>query len=142
MNQFGHLDVYTESFKEEMKLMLYGLGDDRDHSEETCALLDRVVQSQVAELIKLANGVAELQQSNEITHEAFLFLMLNNKTKLLRLLNCFHMKMQKATYQRDLDEEQAVHENESSKKMRMCKEFIASMDCTGELQVFIICFYD
>merc|ERR1719320_993796 len=107
MNQFGHMDVYTESFKEEMKLMLYGLGDDRHHSDETCLLLDRVVQSQVAQLIKLANGVAALQQSNEITHEAFLFLMLNNKTKLLRLLNCFHVKMQKGIYQRDIDEDQA-----------------------------------
>ena len=137
MNQFGNYDIYTETFKEEMKLMLYGLGDDKNHSEETCELLDHVVQSQISQLMKLANGIAELQESNEITHENFLYLMLNNKTKLLRLLNCFFVKAQKNIHTKDLDGEEANVENESDRKLRICENFIKSMDCTGELQSVI-----
>ncbi|GAB1608781.1 initiation SPT3 homolog isoform X1 [Argonauta hians] len=131
-------------FTIEIQQMMHGFGDCRKPLQESAALLQEIVHSQMLFLLYQASEVAAKRNGRFISLEDFLFLLRKDKVKLHRLLRYMKMKDLKSASLRgtgfdDDEQSDALLEKpgqpSQKKRLKMCYDFIASFDQTGELLV-------
>ncbi|XP_071112507.1 transcription initiation protein SPT3 homolog [Haliotis cracherodii] len=129
----------TNWFTSEIQQMMHGFGDCRRPLHDTAVLVEEIVHAQMASLMMQASDVAASRSSRFIAMEDFLFLLRKDKIKLRRLLKYMEVKDLKTSTLRSggfEDEETADSADKSQpvrKRRRICYDFLASIDNTGEL---------
>ncbi|XP_077540358.1 transcription initiation protein SPT3 homolog isoform X3 [Haemaphysalis longicornis] len=152
---------------EEIQGMMHGFGDCRRPLQESVRLVADIVKQQLKSLFHQAAAVASLRGSKCLGVEDVLFLLRKDKVKLGRLIRYLeHKSLQGYVFSRlPMDEDDVpsaplvspeAGEGPSSssadpnsagsprfKRTKICRDFIASIDQTGELaSVFTDSFLD
>lgn len=130
----------THWFTTEIQQMMHGFGDCRKPLHESAVLLEEIVHSQMVSLLYQASEVATKRNGRFISLEDFLFLLRKDKVKLRRLLRYMELKDLKTSVLRGLDDEETAEtaaekqaQPPQKKRRKLCYDFIASFDQTGEL---------
>ncbi|XP_069831977.1 transcription initiation protein SPT3 homolog isoform X2 [Dendropsophus ebraccatus] len=125
------------SFVPELQSMMFSLGDARRPLQETAALVEDIVHTQLINLLQQAAEVSQMRGARVISSEDILFLMRRDKKKLKRLLKYmvfrdYKSKVLKGIEEDDLEEKLAPN-NTVNKRQKLAQDFLNSIDQTGEL---------
>lgn len=125
------------SFVPELQSMMFSLGDARRPLQETAALVEDIVHTQLINLLQQAADVSQMRGARVISAEDLLFLMRRDKKKLKRLLKYmvfrdYKSKLLKGIEEEDLEEKLAANNN-ANKRQKLAQDFLNSIDQTGEL---------
>jgi len=126
------------TYKHEIRQLLHAFGDVVDPLPETVNLINKILYSQISDLIVAASKVAKMRNSTTIGQEELIYLLRNNKVKLRRMMNHLYLKAIKSNIDADIDPNKtSTSTNQSAEtenlKFRRCKHFLESIDDTGEL---------
>ncbi|XP_072246663.1 transcription initiation protein SPT3 homolog [Leuresthes tenuis] len=127
------------SFIPELQSMMFALGDARRPLQETAALVEDVVHTQLITMLQHACEGAALRGSRVISAEDILFLMRRDKRKMGRLLKYLQFRDYKSKLLKSLEDEDPQQEPGSSlaggnqRRQRLAQDFLVWMDQTGEL---------
>ncbi|KAL8614661.1 hypothetical protein ACOMHN_051113 [Nucella lapillus] len=118
----------------------YGFGDCRRTLYESAVLVEEIVHQQMGSLLVQASDIAVQRGSRFVGLEEMLFLLRKDKVKLRRLLRYLELKDLKVATLKGvaLDEEDSMEMGDvkpqiMKRRRRMCYDFLASIDNTGEL---------
>ncbi|KAK7474800.1 hypothetical protein BaRGS_00033981 [Batillaria attramentaria] len=116
----------------------YGFGDCRRSLHESAVLVEEIVHQQMASLLCQASDVAMTRGSRFVGLEDILFLLRKDKVKLRRLLRYLDLKdFKMAALKGALPEEEEgevdVKPQIMKRRRKVCYDFLASIDQTGEL---------
>ncbi|KAM9726208.1 transcription initiation protein SPT3 homolog isoform 1-T3 [Menidia menidia] len=123
------------SFIPELQSMMFALGDARRPLQETAALVEDIVHTQLITMLHQACEGAALRGSRVISAEDILFLMRRDKRKMARLLKYLQFRDYKSKLLKSLEDEDPQVEPGSSgqRRQRLLQDFLSWMDQTGEL---------
>ncbi|XP_069831978.1 transcription initiation protein SPT3 homolog isoform X3 [Dendropsophus ebraccatus] len=137
------------SFVPELQSMMFSLGDARRPLQETAALVEDIVHTQLINLLQQAAEVSQMRGARVISSEDILFLMRRDKKKLKRLLKYmvfrdYKSKVLKGIEEDDLEvteycrsqrdrNEKLAPNNTVNKRQKLAQDFLNSIDQTGEL---------
>ncbi|XP_017283627.1 transcription initiation protein SPT3 homolog isoform X1 [Kryptolebias marmoratus] len=127
------------SFIPELQSMMFALGDARRPLQETAALVEDVVHTQLINMLHQACEGAALRGSRVISAEDILFLMRRDKRKLARLIKYLQFRDYKSKLLKTLEDEDVQQEpggaaaGGNQRRQRLAQDFLAWMDQTGEL---------
>ncbi|XP_061602137.1 transcription initiation protein SPT3 homolog isoform X2 [Cololabis saira] len=131
------------SFIPELQSMMFALGDARRPLQETAALVEDIVHTQLITMLHQACEGAMLRGSRVISAEDILFLMRKDKGKMARLLKYLQFRDYKSRLMKNLDDEDAQQEpaggagtaaaGGAQRRQRLAQDFLLWMDQTGEL---------
>ncbi|XP_077469773.1 transcription initiation protein SPT3 homolog isoform X2 [Stigmatopora argus] len=130
------------SFIPEIQGMMFSLGDARRPLQETAALVEDIVHTQLITMLHQASEGATLRGSRVIAVEDILFLMRRDKRKLSRLLKYLQFRDYKSKLLKSLeDEDEGGQEQGSSgaagggvqRRQRLAQDHLLLLDHTGEL---------
>ncbi|XP_039605380.1 transcription initiation protein SPT3 homolog isoform X2 [Polypterus senegalus] len=127
----------SASFVPELQTMLFALGDVRRPLQETAALVEDIVHSQLIHLLQQAADISQLRGARVISAEDILFLMRKDKKKLRRLLKYMAFRDYKSKIVKSIDEEEPIETDKFScsnvnKRQKLAQDFLSSIDQTGE----------
>ncbi|XP_074603008.1 transcription initiation protein Spt3 [Brevipalpus obovatus] len=144
-------DAVMSLFTSEIQSIMHGFGDCPRPMLESACLVEEIVHREMVELLQQAAIVAAKRNVRSIGLEDILFLMRKDKVKLARLIRYLVVKDFKAgasSIEEEVDGSatisSALSESKTmSKRKKLCYEFLASIDQTGELlAVFDEDFFD
>ncbi|XP_072292725.1 transcription initiation protein SPT3 homolog isoform X2 [Eucyclogobius newberryi] len=122
------------SFIPELQSMMFALGDARRPLQETAALMEDIVHSQLITLLHLASEAATLRGSRVISAEDIIFVMRRDKGKVARLLKYLQFRDYKSKLLKTLeDEEPQLESGGAQRRQRLAQDYLQWMDQTGEL---------
>uniref|UniRef100_A0A3Q4GPG0 SPT3 homolog, SAGA and STAGA complex component n=1 Tax=Neolamprologus brichardi TaxID=32507 RepID=A0A3Q4GPG0_NEOBR len=125
------------NFIPELQSMMFALGDARRPLQETAALVEDIVHTQLITMLHQACEGAALRGSRVISPEDILFLMRRDKRKLARLLKYLQFRDYKSKILKTLDDEDTQAESgpagANQRRQRLAQDFLVWMDQTGEL---------
>ncbi|XP_054874862.1 transcription initiation protein SPT3 homolog isoform X1 [Amphiprion ocellaris] len=140
--------VSRTSFIPELQSMMFALGDARRPLQETAALVEDVVHTQLITMLHQACEGAALRGSRVISAEDILFLMRRDKRKVARLLKYLQFRDYKSKLLKTLEDEDTPQEQDrwaasgaaggavaggNQRRQRLAQDFLVWMDQTGEL---------
>ncbi|XP_005922538.1 transcription initiation protein SPT3 homolog isoform X1 [Maylandia zebra] len=125
------------NFIPELQSMMFALGDARRPLQETAALVEDIVHTQLITMLHQACEGAALRGSRVISPEDILFLMRRDKRKLARLLKYLQFRDYKSKILKTLEDEDTQAESgpagANQRRQRLAQDFLVWMDQTGEL---------
>ena len=138
------------NFVQEIKMMMYTFGDYHEPLTESAQLIEEIVYQQMTLLLHLACEVAVERDAKLIGLEDVIFLMRRDKSKLARLIKALKVSDSKNEAKgwlkqglEDDDIETTVcsidemtnetQEKLQTKRVKLCYDFISSIDSTGSL---------
>uniref|UniRef100_A0A3Q2VTM6 SPT3 homolog, SAGA and STAGA complex component n=2 Tax=Haplochromini TaxID=319058 RepID=A0A3Q2VTM6_HAPBU len=122
------------NFIPELQSMMFALGDARRPLQETAALVEDIVHTQLITMLHQACEGAALRGSRVISPEDILFLMRRDKRKLARLLKYLQFRDYKSKILKTLEDEDTQAESGiHRRRQRLAQDFLVWMDQTGEL---------
>ncbi|XP_059487305.1 transcription initiation protein SPT3 homolog [Neocloeon triangulifer] len=124
-------------FETEIQRMMYASGDSRSPLLETAHLIEEVVHKQMVLLLQKAQEVAELREAKYIRPEDMLFLMRKDRYKLRRAIKFLCFSDTKSSIYTDLVGNVEKKVASSGKRRNLCKDFLLSMDFTGQLMAWV-----
>ncbi|XP_015791777.1 transcription initiation protein SPT3 homolog [Tetranychus urticae] len=139
----------TRWYTTEIQNIMHGFGDSSRPMAESAYLIEEVVHQQMSQLLYEVNNIANIRGSKIVGLEEVLFLMRKDKVKLARLLRYLSIKDLKgktSKYNQDdnpddiqssdlpqLESKYQPSNQPQSKRIKLCYDFISSIDQTGEL---------
>uniref|UniRef100_H3CWV9 SPT3 homolog, SAGA and STAGA complex component n=1 Tax=Tetraodon nigroviridis TaxID=99883 RepID=H3CWV9_TETNG len=124
------------SFIPELQSMMFALGDARRPLQETAALVEDIVHTQLITMLHQACEGAVLRGSRVISAEDILFLMRKDKVKVARLLKYLQFRDYKSKLLRSLEDDDLVSDTGgaggSQRRQRLAHDFLTWMDQTGD----------
>ncbi|XP_068597339.1 transcription initiation protein SPT3 homolog [Brachionichthys hirsutus] len=129
--------VSRTSFIPELQSMMFALGDAQKPFQETAALVEDIVHTQLTGMLHQACEGAALRGSRAISSEDILFLMRRDKRKLSRILKYLQFRDYKSKLFKCLEDEDSQLETAcaaggNQRRQRLAQDFLAWMDQTGE----------
>ncbi|XP_033835436.1 transcription initiation protein SPT3 homolog [Periophthalmus magnuspinnatus] len=130
------------SFIPELQSMMFALGDARRPLQETAALMEDVVHSQLVTLLHLTSEVATLRGSRVISAEDIIFVMRRDKRKVARLLKYLQFRDYKSKLMKSLEDDEPQTDSDrwgssssggTQRRQRLAQDYLLWMDQTGEL---------
>uniref|UniRef100_A0A3B3ZBD5 Uncharacterized protein n=1 Tax=Periophthalmus magnuspinnatus TaxID=409849 RepID=A0A3B3ZBD5_9GOBI len=123
------------SFIPELQSMMFALGDARRPLQETAALMEDVVHSQLVTLLHLTSEVATLRGSRVISAEDIIFVMRRDKRKVARLLKYLQFRDYKSKLMKSLEDDEwgSSSSGGTQRRQRLAQDYLLWMDQTGEL---------
>lgn len=131
------------SFIPELQSMMFALGDARRPLQETAALVEDVVHSQLITLLHQACEGAAFRGSRVISAEDIIFLMRRDKRKVARLLKYLQFRDYKSKLLKSLEDEEPQPDSDrwggsgaaggNQRRQRLAQDYLVWMDQTGEL---------
>ncbi|CAK6980214.1 transcription initiation protein SPT3 homolog [Scomber scombrus] len=135
------------SFIPELQSMMFALGDARRPLQETAALVEDIVHTQLITMLHQACEGASLRGSRVISAEDILFLMRRDKRKVARLLKYLQFRDYKSKLLKSLEEEDVTQDagaaapapaaagvaGGNQRRQRLAQDFLVWLDQTGEL---------
>ncbi|XP_008298441.1 transcription initiation protein SPT3 homolog isoform X1 [Stegastes partitus] len=136
--------VSRTSFIPELQSMMFALGDARRPLQETAALVEDVVHTQLITMLHQACEGAALRGSRVISAEDILFLMRRDKRKVARLLKYLQFRDYKSKLLKTMEDDDSQQEQDrcsaaggvaggNQRRQRLAQDFLVWMDQTGEL---------
>nr|CAB3266710.1 transcription initiation protein SPT3 homolog [Phallusia mammillata] len=123
-------DVST--FSTEIEAMLHALGDVWKPLPQTVSLVETILHKKLCTILQKASQVAEMRGSPAIGLEEFVFLLRNNKPKLVHFVQHVKFKDLKSSLSRNLDAEDLENDDsKQSKRYKVCLEFLQMIDNRG-----------
>lgn len=120
--------------------MMFALGDARRPLQETAALMEDVVHSQLVNLLHQASDAANLRGSRVISAEDIIFVMRRDKRKVARLLKYLQFRDYKSKLVKSLDDDDTQPDSDrwgssggGQRRQRLAQDYLLWMDQTGEL---------
>ncbi|CAL9687725.1 unnamed protein product [Knipowitschia caucasica] len=130
------------SFVPELQSMMFALGDARRPLQDTAALMEDIVHTQLITLLHLASEAASLRGSRVISVEDIIFVMRRDKRKVARLLKYLQFRDYKSKLLKSLDEDESQPDSDrwgsissggAHRRQRLAQDYLLWMDQTGEL---------
>lgn len=125
------------SFIPELQSMMFALGDARRPLQETAALVEDIIHTQLITMLHQACEGATLRGSRVISAEDILFLMRKDKRKVGRLLKYLQFRDYKSKLLKSLEDEDPQQETgaagSNQRRQRLAQDFLVWMDQTGDL---------
>lgn len=130
------------SFIPELQSMMFALGDARRPLQETAALMEDVVHSQLINLLHQASDAANLRGSRVISVEDIMFVMRRDKRKVARLLKYLQFRDYKSKLLKSLEDDDQQPDSDrwgssssggGQRRQRLAQDYLLWMDQTGEL---------
>lgn len=136
------------SFIPELQSMMFALGDARRPLQETAALVEDIVHTQLITLLHQACEGAALRGSRVISAEDIIFLMRRDKRKLARLLKYLQFRDYKSKLLKSMEDEDPQPDSErwgsgsgssggAQRRQRQAQDYLMWIDQTGELLALV-----
>lgn len=91
-------------YAQEIKAMLYALGDSKSPKLSTCKLLQNIIKNTLLSLIHRASKIKNIRRGKLLTVEDFCFVLRKNPNKVKRVLSSITFKELRKKINDDIDE--------------------------------------
>ncbi|XP_022197295.1 uncharacterized protein LOC111054550 isoform X2 [Nilaparvata lugens] len=125
------LSSSTDSEKEAIKSMLFGLGDSSKPLLTTAKMIETVLLQQMTIFLVQVEEIAMRRDSSKIEMQDIVFLMRNDKAKLTRLLNFINFKDTKGRCKTGVVTANGHIKMKLSKRIYDCLQFLKAIGITG-----------
>lgn len=115
--------------------MMHAFGDSSQPLPESAKLIESIVYEQLDALVEKASEVARLRESPVIGPEEILFLLRNDKSKLVRLINHLYVKDIRQSLNDGNTAEIRVFDvtrSQQTKRVKLCYDYLSQLDEFGE----------